>query len=114
MIYAAYQGNQAWVSLPLRRCDSASAHPSFMLLTLRSSSSDEPIIFNLAFNLALVLFLSTLDDDARCPVWDPGKPKREPSETIYVELKSAPTSPSRSPTPCRFKHSHLASRVSDG
>ena len=30
------------------------------------------------------------------------------------ELKSAPSSPSRSPTPCRFKHSHLASRVSQG
>jgi hypothetical protein len=28
------------------------------------------------------------------------------------EVKSAPSSPSRSPTPCRFKHSHLASRVS--
>jgi hypothetical protein len=31
-----------------------------------------------------------------------------------IELKSAPSSPSRSPTPCRFKHSHLASRVSQG
>ena len=30
------------------------------------------------------------------------------------EVKSAPSSPSRSPTPCRFKHSHLASRVSQG
>jgi hypothetical protein len=51
------------------------------LLTLRLcySPSDELIIF--IFNLALVLFLSTLDDDAGCPVWDPGKPKREPSET---------------------------------
>ena len=31
-----------------------------------------------------------------------------------IELKSAPSSPSRSPTSCRFKHSHLASRVSQG
>jgi hypothetical protein len=31
-----------------------------------------------------------------------------------IELKSAPSSPSRSPTPCRFKHSHLATRVSQG
>jgi hypothetical protein len=31
-----------------------------------------------------------------------------------IELKSAPSSPSRSPTPRRFKHSHLASRVSEG
>ena len=30
------------------------------------------------------------------------------------QIKSAPSSPSRSPTPCRFKHSHLASRVSQG
>jgi len=30
------------------------------------------------------------------------------------ELKSAPSSLSRSPTPCRFKHSHLATRVSQG
>jgi hypothetical protein len=33
---------------------------------------------------------------------------------IPIELKSAPSSPSRSPTPCRFKHSHLTSRVSQG
>jgi hypothetical protein len=31
-----------------------------------------------------------------------------------IQLKSAPSSPSRSPTPYRFKHSHLASRVSQG
>src|SRR5271168_279349 len=31
-----------------------------------------------------------------------------------IEVKSAPSSPSRSPTPCRLKHSHLASRVSQG
>ena len=31
-----------------------------------------------------------------------------------TELKSAPSSPSRSPTACRFKSSHLASRVSQG
>src|SRR5271168_1488292 len=31
-----------------------------------------------------------------------------------IEVKSAPSSLSRSPTPCRFKHSHLASRVSQG
>src|SRR4051812_45167388 len=30
------------------------------------------------------------------------------------EPKSAPSSLSRSPTPCRFNHSHLASRVSQG
>jgi hypothetical protein len=30
------------------------------------------------------------------------------------ELKSAPSPPSRSRTPCRFKHPHLASRVSQG
>jgi hypothetical protein len=31
-----------------------------------------------------------------------------------MELKSAPTSHSRSPTLCRFKYSHLASRVGQG
>src|SRR5271170_6294201 len=31
-----------------------------------------------------------------------------------IEVKSAPSSPSRSPTACRFKSSHLASRVSQG
>jgi len=31
-----------------------------------------------------------------------------------IQLKSAATSPSHSPTSCRFKHSQLASRVSDG
>ena len=31
-----------------------------------------------------------------------------------IELKSASTSLSRSPTPCRFKHSHLTSRMSQG
>src|ERR1700722_10660228 len=36
------------------------------------------------------------------------------SNDTTIELKSAPSSPSRSPTPCRFKHSHLASRVSQG
>jgi hypothetical protein len=30
------------------------------------------------------------------------------------EVKSAPRSPSPSPTPCRFRHSHLASKVSQG
>jgi len=34
--------------------------------------------------------------------------------TFSWQHKSAPSSPSRSPTACRFKHSHLASRVSQG
>src|SRR2546423_9899811 len=38
----------------------------------------------------------------------------EESDGNTIELKSAPSSPSRSPTPCRFKHSHLASRMSQG
>jgi hypothetical protein len=32
----------------------------------------------------------------------------------YNRTKSAPRSPSRSLIPCRFKHSHLASRMSQG
>ena len=39
---------------------------------------------------------------------------KEEQKSNTREVKSAPSSPSRSPTPCRFKHSHLASRVSQG
>ena len=31
-----------------------------------------------------------------------------------IEAKSAPSSPSRSPTPCRFKHSHLGEQREPG